>query len=150
MLQEYIYITLDIFKKNMENRIITCELDAWLTFLSFDEPEWIMALVKQYPKFKLMYQHIYEICLNTEKVMGVYSKELEELDRNTVRYMIDEMQTQLNQKDEQLNQKDEQLNQKDEQLNQKNEQLQEKDLYIRQLQKELEVYKNRGKKENAE
>ncbi|MCI6886653.1 MAG: hypothetical protein MR868_05290 [Lachnospiraceae bacterium] len=143
MLQEYIYITLDIFKKNMENRIITCELDAWLTFLSFDEPEWIMALVKQYPKFKLMYQHIYEICLNTEKVMGVYSKELEELDRNTVRYMIDEMQTQLNQKDEQLNQKDEQLNQK-------NEQLQEKDLYIRQLQKELEVYKNRGKKENAE
>ena len=50
--------------------------------------------------------------------------------------MIDEMQTQLNQKDEQLNQK--------------NEQLQEKDLYIRQLQKELEVYKNRGKKENAE
>ena len=68
--------------------------------------------------------------------MGVYSKELEELDRNTVRYMIDEMQTQLNQKDEQLNQK--------------NEQLQEKDLYIRQLQKELEVYKNRGKKENAE
>ena len=75
--------------------------------------------------------------------MGVYSKELEELDRNTVRYMIDEMQTQLNQKDEQLNQKDEQLNQK-------NEQLQEKDLYIRQLQKELEVYKNRGKKENAE
>ena len=75
--------------------------------------------------------------------MGVYSKELEELDRNTVRYMIDEMQTQLNQKDEQLNQKDEQLNQK-------NEQLQEKDLYIRQLQKELEDYKNRGKKENAE
>ena len=32
------------------------------------------------------------MCRNTEKVMNMFSKELRELDRNTVQYMIDEMQ----------------------------------------------------------
>lgn len=39
-----------------------------------------------------MYAQIYEICQNIEKVMEMFSKELYELDRNTVQYMIDELQ----------------------------------------------------------
>ena len=39
-----------------------------------------------------MYEQVYEICQNIEQVMGMFSKELYELDRNTVRYMIDELQ----------------------------------------------------------
>lgn len=150
MLQEYIYITLDIFKKNMENRITMCELDAWLAFLSFDDPEWILRLARQFPQFEAMYRDVYEICLNTEKVMGMYSKELEELDRNTVRYMIDEMQMQIDRQGKQLSQKDEQLSQKDEQLSQKDEQLLEKDQHIRQLQKELEAYRSKEIKGKTE
>ena len=38
-----------------------------------------------------MYQQVYEICQNIEQVMGMFSKELYELDRNTVWYMIDEL-----------------------------------------------------------
>ncbi|MBD5455271.1 MAG: hypothetical protein HDR23_02150, partial [Lachnospiraceae bacterium] len=34
----------------------------------------------------------YEICLNVERVMDMFSEELYELDKNTVQYMIDEMQ----------------------------------------------------------
>ena len=52
-------------------------------FLSFDEPEWIIPLIQAYPQFWAMYQQMYEICLNMEKVMSVYSKELAELDRKT-------------------------------------------------------------------
>jgi hypothetical protein len=39
-----------------------------------------------------MYREIYELCRNVEKVMGLFSKELQILDKNTVQYMIDQMQ----------------------------------------------------------
>ena len=42
-----------------------------------------------------MYREIYELCLNVEKVMEMFSKELQELDRNTVQYKIDEMQEEI-------------------------------------------------------
>ncbi len=67
-------------------------MDAWLTFLSVDEPEMIIKLIEVYPQFRKYYEEIYELCRNTEKVMNMFSKELQELDRNTVQYMIDEMQ----------------------------------------------------------
>ena len=57
-----------------------------------DEPETIVKLITEYPQFKKYYEEIYQLCLNTEKVMNMFSKELQELDRNTVQYMINEMQ----------------------------------------------------------
>lgn len=97
LLQEYIFINLDIFRKTMENKSIGNELEAWLAFLSFDEPERIAELFTHYPQFKAMYQDVYNICLNTEEVMRMYSKELAELDRNTVKLMMDEMQAEIDQ-----------------------------------------------------
>ncbi|MFR2340739.1 MAG: hypothetical protein ACLS7X_15945 [Mediterraneibacter gnavus] len=47
-----------------------------------------------------MYREIYELCRNVEKVMGLFSKELQILDKNTVQYMIDQMQDTI---DEQQN-----------------------------------------------
>ena len=32
--------------------------------------------------FKELYQHIYEICRNTEDIMGIFSEELAEMGRN--------------------------------------------------------------------
>ena len=46
--------------------------------------------------FREMYGNVYEICRNMEKVMGMFSEELNEMDRNTVQYMIDEMQETIN------------------------------------------------------
>ena len=51
----------------------------------------IVQLIKQYPKFIPMYREIYELCRKVEKVMGLFSKELQILDKNTVQYMIDQM-----------------------------------------------------------
>ena len=45
-----------------------------------------------------------------EKVMGMYSKELQELDRNTVQYMIDEMQEIINDQKEKIHTQTEVLN----------------------------------------
>ena len=76
----------------MHNKGIRNQLDAWLTFLAVDEVESIIKLIEEYPEFKAMYEEVYEICQNVESVMEMFSKELLELDRHTVQYMIDEMQ----------------------------------------------------------
>lgn len=100
LLQEYNFITLDIFRKNIYNRSIRNELDAWLTFFSVDEPERIVELFTKYPMFRPMYEQIYNMCLNMENVMGLFSKELKQLDDNTVAYMIDELQELLDKEKE--------------------------------------------------
>ncbi|XCP85713.1 PD-(D/E)XK nuclease family transposase [Roseburia hominis] len=92
LLQEYYFIPLDIFQKCYHNKGIGNKLDAWLAFLCMDNPEIIVSIVEQYPEFRAMYGEVYEICRNVEEVMKMFSKELLELDRNTVQYMIDEMQ----------------------------------------------------------
>ena len=92
LLQHHIFIPLDIFLKTLYHNGIQNKLDAWLTFFGSDEPEMILKLINKYPDFKPLYEHIYSTCLNTEDIMGYFSKELQILDRNTVKYMIDQLQ----------------------------------------------------------
>ena len=77
-----------------------------------------------------MYDEVYTMCLNTEKMMNMFSKELAELDRNTVQYMIDEMQDEIDGMKEQLNDKDSEINKKDNE--------------IALLRKQLEELKSKG------
>ena len=135
-MQEHLLIPLDIFRLNLQNKGINNELDAWLTFLSADEPEMIEQLIKTYPQFKPMYQQIYEICRNTERVMELYSEELKILDKNTVQLMIDEMQDEIDGQKRRLIQKDEQLIQKDEQLFQKDKRIDHLSLENEQLSRQ--------------
>ena len=71
-------------------------MEAWLTFLGTDSPEKIEKLISRYTEYITMYKDIYELCLNTERVMWMYSKELAELDKNTMGYMVDQMQNEIN------------------------------------------------------
>ena len=92
LLQKYIFIPLDIFRKILHNKGIANELEAWLAFLCEDDPEMILQLIENWPEFKPMYVELYNMCQNIQGVMDMFSKELQELDRNTVQYMIDIMQ----------------------------------------------------------
>ena len=118
LLQEYIFISLDIFHSILHNNgnRIRNKLEAWLAFLSMDEPEMIEKLISEYPQFQQYYKEIYELCQNTEKVMGMFSKELQELDRNTVQYMIDDMQDEINAQKETIVEQEELLSKKDEEI----------------------------------
>ena len=89
-----------------------------------DDPETIIEIIEKYPDFKEMYEQAYDVCRNIEEVMQMFSKELLELDRNTVKLMIDDMQKQIEEKDEQLNQKDEQIRELDEQIKQSEQEIQ--------------------------
>lgn len=98
------------------------ELDAWLIFISCDEPERMIELMEKYPQFKAMYQNLYDMCLNVEGVMEMFSKELRELDRNTVQYMIEEQEKELERKKKEIEQK----TQENEELKREVEELKEK------------------------
>lgn len=102
LLQKYFLIPLDIFRKSIQNKGINNELEAWLAFLCEDDPEIIISLITAYPEFKPLYAEVYDMCSNIERVMEMFSKELQELDKNTVLYMIDEMQETINKLSSQL------------------------------------------------
>ena len=78
--QEYALIALDIFQEIVHNKYI-----------------------------RNLYGEIYELCRNIEKVMEMFSKELQELDRNTVQYMIDEMQEEIDEQKKRLDEKDKEI-----------------------------------------
>ena len=161
LLQKYVFIPLDIFcgiyhndgkssgknsanssgesggrdeqRKSVKRR--WNKREAWLTFLSTDEPEIIIELISQYPEFKEMYEEIYVMCQNVEKVMGMFSKELIQLDRNTVQYMIDEMQDTIDVQKEALEEQKATIDTQKTQLSKKEEEL---ETAKRQLQQALE------------
>lgn len=81
-----------------------------MIFLSVDEPETIMQLIKRYPEFESMYREVYEICRNMEDFMGIFSEELAILDKNTVDYMIDEMQNTIDDQQNTIEEQKETIN----------------------------------------
>ncbi len=89
LLQNYIFIPIDIFLTKLHNKGIENELDAWLTFLGNDDVDYIDKLIFKYPHFKPMYEQLYDMCRNVEGVMQMFSEELKIMDRNTVKLMID-------------------------------------------------------------
>ena len=105
LLQEYTFVAIDIFKEILQNKgVMECnKLDAWLAFLSVDEPERIVELIETYPEFEPLYKEVYGMCRNVEDFMGIFSEELAILDKNTVDYMIDEMQDKIDGQKETIN-----------------------------------------------
>ena len=119
LLQRYVFVSLDIFINMLHNKGITSKLEAWLTFLASDVPEDIIMLVEEYPEFKELYEDVYAMCMNTEKVMNMFSKELAQLDKNTVQYMIDEMQDEIDGMKQSISEKDSKIDGMKQQLEEK-------------------------------
>ena len=136
LLQEYVFIPLDIFRGILHNEGIRDKLDAWLTFLSVDEPEMIVRLITEYPQFKVYYEEIYQLCRDTEKVMEMFLKELQELDRNTVQYMIDEMQEEIDGLKGDLQKKETVLQEKETVLQEKDSRLRETEASLKEKEEE--------------
>jgi hypothetical protein len=157
LLQKYLFIPLDIYKKNKYNNDIDERLEAWLEFFSTDSPEEILELIEKYPDFRCLYEEMFTLCSNVERMMEMWSEELLQLDKNTVQYMIDEMQeeidtqksqleeqqNQLLEKDDRLLKQQNQLLEKDDRLQNQQNQLNEKDMIILELQKQLKALREK-------
>ena len=123
--QSYCFIALDIFTGIVQNKGIRNKLEAWLLFFSTDDPGEMEVLLEFYPEFRTLYEEIYELCRNVEKVMEMFSKELKELDRNTLQYMIDEMQEEIDGMKRELSDKDTMLDERDQEIARLKQQLKE-------------------------
>lgn len=146
LLQEFFFIPLDIYKKSPHNKDKKTRLDAWLTFFSIDTPGEIERFLEVYPDFKEIYEEIYQLCLNIERVMEMFSKELQMLDENTVKYMVEEMREEIDAQKVQIDA----LSQTNDALMQTNgeqsKRLDEQSQMIEQLQMELLALQNQLKR----
>ena len=98
----FYFISLDIYGARMQNKVVGNKLEAWLRFFSSDRPEDIIDLIEAYPEFKPMYEDVYKLCVDTGRVMIMFSEELYELDRNTMKLMVDEMQDEIDEKQNEI------------------------------------------------
>lgn len=141
LLQKYVFIALDIFKKNLHNKItykFENKLEAWLAFLSEDDPKTILKLIEAYPEFKSLYEDGYRLCLNIKEVMRMFSKELAELDKNTVQLMIDEMQDELDEKNNTLAEIKKQLSDKEDAISEKDQLIEDLTQKLQSLTEQLQ------------
>ena len=144
------FIPLDNFRRILHNKGIRNKLDAWLTFLSVDDPEMIVELIRKYPQFRKYYEEIYQLCRNTEKVMNMFSKELQELDKNTVQYMIDEMQDVIDEQKKDLDKKQDVIDEQKKDLDKKQDVINEQKENLGEMQDMIDEQKRLlGEKESA-
>ena len=100
LLSNLTYISLDTFREVGEN--ISNKMVAWLTFLSSDDPEKMLQLVEQYPEFVDCYHDIMEFRKKPEELITMFSEALIQMDKNTVKYMIEEQQKELEEQQKQI------------------------------------------------
>ena len=127
LLQEYFLVALDVFQKFPYSKIRN-EQTAWLSLLTTETPEEAERLTAEYPWLQEIYEEIAMLRQRPEEVLGMFSEALKILDRNTVNYMIDELQKELAKKNTAI-----EAMEKEKELA-----IAEKDMEIAQLKKQLD------------
>ena len=67
------------------------ELEAWLYFLSSDNPLHIQRIIEKYPFFRELYQDIIDFRKDPKELIRMFSESLSIADRNTIKLMVDEL-----------------------------------------------------------
>lgn len=108
LLQHNYIIALDVFRKfaYYEDR---SELSGWLSLLVTEDASEADALIPRYPWLRDIYEEIASYRSKPDEVITMYSEMLADLDRNTMRYMIDVQQEQIDAQQEQIAQKNQAL-----------------------------------------
>ena len=135
------YITLDSFRENAQN--ISNELEAWLSFLIKSDIESVMKLIDTHPEFAEMYKEIAEFRKDPKELTGMFSEALYIMDRNTEKYMVDELKERV----ELANQRAEAAEQRADSAEQRADSEQQRADYEKKRadskERELEEYKRR-------
>lgn len=96
MLQEYIIIPLDVFREMHHNEL--SKLEAWLYLIGSDLPRDIGNVIEAYPEFRQIYGELAALRFNTKELINmydVYRDALRVADSNTVKYMYELQQEEL-------------------------------------------------------
>ena len=96
-LQEFYLVALDVFR---ESEYAKCRdpkdrLAGWLSFFCTETTEDAEALCLIYPWLSELYAEMAEFGRKPEELMTMFSEMLREMDRNTIRYMVDDMKEKI-------------------------------------------------------
>ncbi len=137
LLQQYVFVTLDRFREIKQNEV-TEELDAWLHLLASEEPEIVYTIIEKYPKFQEIYEEIAAFRQDIGGVLSMFSEALKIMDQNMVRYMIDELQDELDSTNKELADKEKELSDRWKELENVNRELKDSWKELEDKEKELE------------
>ncbi len=139
-LLNFIYIPLDIFRDIPHNEI--GELEAWLYFLSSDNPTHIQRILDKYPFFAELYKEIIDFRFHPKELIGMYSEALAIMDRNTINLMIDDMKKEAEDLKEELATLHNELTECNNELAERNNELAEKDNILAEQAAEIKRLRN--------
>ena len=134
-LQEFYLVALDVFRKSeyAKRRDPKDRQVGWLSFFCTENAEEAEALCKIYPWLWELYAEMAEFGRKPEELITMFSDILREMDRNTIRYMVDDMKEQIEKGKQELAEITKALDEKREALAEKEEALAEKDAEIAHL-----------------
>lgn len=112
-LTKQLYVALDIFHAFMQNKPIEAPLEAWLMLLTTRDLKRIEELICKFPDFSDIYQEIFELRTKPEELIHMYSNVFLETDRNTERFMVDELKKEVAKKEAVISEKEAAISQKD-------------------------------------
>jgi hypothetical protein len=131
LLQEYFLISLDVFREFQYPKDKN-EQTAWLSLLVTEDQEEAERLVQEYPWLQEIFEEIAMLRQKPEEVLGMFSEALRILDQNTIKYMIDELEKDLEEKAAQIEEKEAVLREKAAEIREKEAVLKEKDAAIKE------------------
>lgn len=96
-LQEFYLVALDVFRKSeyAKYRDPKERLVGWLSFFCTEDADEAEELCKTYPWLWELYAEMAEFGRKPEELISMFSEFLREMDRNTIRYMVDDMKEQI-------------------------------------------------------
>ena len=152
MLQEFYLIPLDVFQKSYYSKAKKelNELNGWLALLSTDDVSRLDELVSDYPQLEGIIADMAGYLDKPQEVVGMFSEALKILDENTVHYMMDEMQKDIDNKNELIEELREQNEAQRQQNEEQNQQINKQDLLIEKLQEQLIEVREQNDKKVAE
>ena len=144
LLQEFIIIPLDVFRKINHNEI--GKLEAWLYFIGSDNPKDICRIVEMYPEFKELYDELIGLRYDLGELASMYDhfrQLLREMDEDTIQYMVEEQKKELEAIGGQLQEKVKALQESEKQLKENAKYIKEKELEIAKLMARIEELEKR-------
>ena len=118
LLQEYCLIALDEFRKYPYPKDRS-EQTAWLSLLATEDIREAEKLIEEYPWLEEIYREAAALRRDPEEVLDMYSEALWILDRNTVRYMMEEQKKEIDEKKKEIEEKEKVIEESKKSLNSK-------------------------------
>ena len=97
-----------------------------------------MRIIERYPDFREIYEEIAQFQVKPEELVGMYSKALEILDRNTVQYMIEEQKQEIEEQQREIEERKREIVEQQREIEEHKREMEEQQQEIEERKREIE------------